>query len=155
MSDAAGRACHAERFPASRARWWWEFHQAVVAIVYAADDLADVDGAGRHRWSGRKRGLRAVLAAAIVAVTLRLHLWFTSRFYPAELEWARARATAWMLAVGLPVRDGRSSPAARWSAMRARCSRSSKSPSPSAPPWRFRSIEPATTRAAFGHAHRL
>jgi hypothetical protein len=40
----------------------------------------------------------AVLAAAIVAVTLRLHLWFTSRFYPAELGWARARATGWLLA---------------------------------------------------------
>ena len=40
----------------------------------------------------------AVLAAAIVAVTLRLHLWFTSRFYPAELGWTRARAMAWILA---------------------------------------------------------
>jgi hypothetical protein len=40
----------------------------------------------------------AVLSAAIVAVTLRLHLWFTSRFYPAELGWARARATAWIVA---------------------------------------------------------
>ena len=39
----------------------------------------------------------AVLAAAIAAVTLRLHLWFTSRFYPAELGWARARAVGWVL----------------------------------------------------------
>ena len=39
----------------------------------------------------------AVLAAAIVAVTLRLHLWFTSRFYPAELGWARAHAIGWVL----------------------------------------------------------
>src|SRR4030095_16881354 len=50
-----------------------------------------------------------VLAAAIVAVTLRLHLWFTSRFYSAELGWARSRATGWMLvsdaifAIGLVV----------------------------------------------------
>src|SRR5258706_2725297 len=40
----------------------------------------------------------AVLASAIVAVTLRLHLWFTSRFYPAELGWARARGGGWALA---------------------------------------------------------
>src|SRR5258705_11628521 len=39
----------------------------------------------------------AVLAAPVVAVTLRLHLWFTSRFYPAELGWARGRAMGWVL----------------------------------------------------------
>jgi hypothetical protein len=43
----------------------------------------------------------AALASAIVGVTLRLHLWFTSRFYPAELGWARARALVWVLAADI------------------------------------------------------
>ena len=40
----------------------------------------------------------AVLAAAIVAVMLRLHLWFTSRFYPFELRWLRGRVARWIRA---------------------------------------------------------
>jgi len=31
-----------------------------------------------------------------VAANLRLHLWFTSRFYPAELRWLRARVARWI-----------------------------------------------------------
>ena len=79
-----------------RSRWWWEFHQAVVAIVYAL--MIWPTWLARNVIGGRDGNVLfvAVLAAAIVAVTLRLHLWFTSRFYPAELGWARSRATAWM-----------------------------------------------------------
>ena len=40
----------------------------------------------------------ATLIAVIVAANLRLHLWFTSRFYPAELRWARRRIGAWIRA---------------------------------------------------------
>ena len=36
------------------------------------------------------------LGAVIVAANLRLHLWFTSRFYPAELRWLRARVARWI-----------------------------------------------------------
>jgi len=91
----------AEGHPASAirsqsARWWWEFHQAAAALVY-----------GVMTWPawitrgviGGKEGnavFVAVLAAAIIAVTLRLHLWFTSRFYPAELGWGRGRAAVWI-----------------------------------------------------------
>jgi hypothetical protein len=38
------------------------------------------------------------LAAIIVSANVRLHLWFTSRFYPAELPWVRARTTRWVTA---------------------------------------------------------
>jgi hypothetical protein len=37
-----------------------------------------------------------LLAAVIVAANLRLHLWFTSRFYPGELKWLRARVGRWV-----------------------------------------------------------
>jgi hypothetical protein len=78
-------------------RWWWEFHQAIVAMVYSV--MVWPAWIARSVIRGREGDavFVAVLAAAIVAVTLRLHLWFTSRFYPAELAWARARAMAWIL----------------------------------------------------------
>jgi ABC-type phosphate/phosphonate transport system permease subunit len=38
------------------------------------------------------------LVSVIVAANLRLHLWFTSRFYPAELRWARRRVHRWIRA---------------------------------------------------------
>ena len=83
---------------ARSSRWWWEFHQALAALVY-----------GVMTWPawlarsvpGGKEGnaiFVAILAAAVVAATLRLHLWFTSRFYPAELAWTRLRAAAWVFA---------------------------------------------------------
>jgi predicted Ser/Thr protein kinase len=82
---------------APRSRWWWEFHQAAASVGYAV--MIWPTWLARNVVGGREGNaiFVAVLAAAIVAVTLRLHLWFTSRFYPAELAWARARATPWML----------------------------------------------------------
>jgi hypothetical protein len=83
---------------ASSSRWWWEFHQAVVALVYAVMVWPTWVARGVIGGQEGNAVFVAVLAAAIVAVTLRLHLWFTSRFYPAELGWARARAMGWVLA---------------------------------------------------------
>ena len=40
-----------------------------------------------------------VLAAVVVSACLRLHLWFTSRSYPAQLIWVRQRVATW-IAVG-------------------------------------------------------
>ena len=78
------------------ALWWWEFHQAVAAVVYWVMVWP--------AWMGRQLigGLAgrtlfiAVLLAVSVAATLRLHLWFTARFYPRELGWARDRARTWI-----------------------------------------------------------
>jgi serine/threonine protein kinase len=80
----------------STPRWWWEFHQAFIAVLYWLMTWP--------AWKGRQvvggplgRALFiATLVAVIVAATLRLHLWFTSRFYPAELRWARGRAGIWI-----------------------------------------------------------
>lgn len=77
-------------------RRWWEIHQLVVSIVY----VLMMYPAWRVRsWIPQPFGmpfLFAVLACAAAATSLRLHLWFTARFYPAELSTERARALPWI-----------------------------------------------------------
>jgi hypothetical protein len=80
----------------ARSRWWWEFHQGAAAVAYAAMLVpawrvrGDIGGpTGRLLFTAAAMG-------AIVAILLRLHLWFTSRSYPAELMWARDRAHRWI-----------------------------------------------------------
>ena len=135
-------------------RWWWEFHQAAVSVVYAG--MLWPTWIARDVIGGRQGNavFVAVLAAAIVGVTLRLHLWFTSRFYPAELGWARGRATGWMLAsdalfaaalviAGALVGDARPAVSALEIAVGIAAASA------------FALIEPATTRAAFRGSDRL
>ena len=136
------------------ARWWWEFHQAAVAVVYAA--MLWPTWLARGVIGGREGNAVFVtlLAAAIVAVTLRLHLWFTSRFYPAELAWARARARRWLLAsdalvaatlvvAGALIGDAQPGLAALEIAVGIAAASA------------FALVEPATTRAAFEPSDRL
>ncbi len=138
----------------SRARWWWEFHQAAVSIVYAV--MVWPTWVARNVIGGQEGNavFVTVLAAAIVAVTLRLHLWFTSRSYPAELGWARTRATGWrlvsdaILALGLVVAGvlvGDARPALAVIEIAVGVGAATA----------FAVVEPATTRAAFGQAERL
>ncbi len=133
---------------ATSSRWWWEFHQAIVAIVYSV--MVWPTWIARNAIGGREGNavFVAVLAAAIIAVVLRLHLWFTSRFYPAELGWARVRAMGWMLAsdalfatalVVAGVLIGDSQPALAVIEIAVGIAAASA----------FALIEPATTRAAF------
>ena len=80
-------------------RWWWEFHQAVVTLVYAvALWPAWLARAAIDAPLGRAFFI-TVVAAVMVSGCLRLHLWFTARFYPAELTWVRRRSSIW-IAVG-------------------------------------------------------
>jgi serine/threonine protein kinase len=76
--------------------WWWEFHQALTALLYwlmtipawrARELIGDATG---------RTFFIVTLASVIVAANLRLHLWFTSRFYPAEQRWARKRVRRWI-----------------------------------------------------------
>jgi predicted Ser/Thr protein kinase len=91
-ADAAAPALH-ER----SGRWWWEFHQAVVALAYWVMVIpAWTVRAILGGWTGRAVFI-AVLASVIVAANLRLHLWFTSRFYATELRWLRGRVANWIL----------------------------------------------------------
>lgn len=77
-------------------RWWWQFHQGMAALVYAA--MAYPAWLGRGALGGRLgRGFFILaLAAIIVSATLRLHLWFTSRSYPNQLKWTRRRHARWL-----------------------------------------------------------
>jgi hypothetical protein len=77
-------------------RWWWEFHQGVAALTYW---LMVIPAWGARTVIGGALGRTlffAILAAVIVAANLRLHLWFTSRIYPGELQWVRPRVALWI-----------------------------------------------------------
>jgi hypothetical protein len=58
--------------------WWWQFHQAIIAIVIAAMPVAIWFVRDSHRTAGIRLFL-PVLALSTVAVTIRLNLLFTSR----------------------------------------------------------------------------
>ena len=77
-------------------RWWWQFHQAAVTIVYAS---LLIPAWIARTWVGGTIGpllFLAALVAVITACTLRLHLWFTLRSYPSEWRPQRARSTLWI-----------------------------------------------------------
>ena len=130
-------------------RWWWEFHQALTALIYC---LMAVPLWGARGVIGGATG-RAVfvvgLAAIVVSATVRLHLWFTSRFYPGELHWVRARTARWVTAAdavfsaaaagtGLLVGDAEGALATLLTAVGIGAAVA------------FLVIEPVTERAAFG-----
>lgn len=74
---------------------WWGTHQLVTALAYwsMAWPAWEV-----HKWTGRY-GVLIFLASIVVIVVagnLRLHLWFTSRMYPAELPAQRAYVGRWI-----------------------------------------------------------
>jgi hypothetical protein len=81
---------------ASTPYWWWGFHQAAISTVY----VLMMYPAWRVRsWLPPPWGtvfLLGTLVCAAAATTLRLHLWFTSRFYPAELTAERRLARIWI-----------------------------------------------------------
>jgi serine/threonine protein kinase len=79
-------------------RWWWQFHQVVMSVVY----VAMLYPAWLVRaWIPRPWHMvffLVLLAATAAATSLRLHLWFMSRYFPAELpaqlSWS-GRRTRW------------------------------------------------------------
>ena len=82
-----------ERGAAANLRWWWQFHQVAVSVVYALM-LYPVWRA--RDWLPAPWGLAAFMTTVAVvgaAVNLRLHLWFTARVYPGQLA-AQRRASA-------------------------------------------------------------
>jgi predicted Ser/Thr protein kinase len=83
---------------AVRGRFWWEFHEAVTALVYSVMIVPAWYARGQiGGWQGRTFFI-ALVATAVVTVTARLHLWFTSRFYPGELEWVHRQSSRWIRA---------------------------------------------------------
>ena len=78
------------------ARWWWEFHQGMAALVYWLMTIPAWSARGIIGGSLGRTLFIATLVSVIVAANLRFHLWFTSRFYPAELRWTRRRTQRWI-----------------------------------------------------------
>jgi len=86
---------------ASAAVGWWQFHQLAVAILHSAMVVA--------LWFARvdfpapwgTMVFYAGLAAATAGVTMRLHLWFTSRYHPDQLSLQLARVRPTLFAVDL------------------------------------------------------
>jgi hypothetical protein len=77
-------------------RFWWEFHEAVTALVYSAMIVPAWYARGHiGGWQGRTFFV-ALVATVVVTVTARLHLWFTSRFYPGELGWVHRQSSRWI-----------------------------------------------------------
>jgi hypothetical protein len=76
--------------------WWWQFHQAVAGFGY----YGMLYPAWRvKQWLGGVEGsllFFPVLIAVGIAANLRLHLWFTSRFYISELPDQRRKASRWI-----------------------------------------------------------
>jgi hypothetical protein len=79
-------------------RWWWEFHQGMAALVYWIMLVPMWSARGLIGGLAGRTLFIMALASVIVSGNLRLHLWFTSRFYPAELPWVRPRVTRWVTA---------------------------------------------------------
>ena len=129
-------------------RWWWQFHQVAVSVVYALM-LYPVWRA--HDWLPAPWGLVTfMIAVAVVGavVNLRMHLWFTARVYPEQLAaqrrgsalWKRLLDTAFaVLLLSMAATIAPTHP--RWAAFFIVMAISSALSA--------RVMEPATTRAAF------
>ena len=148
LLNALERSVATGSAPRNTARWWWEFHQGTVALVYWLMVIPAWIARGVIGGLTGRAFFILTLAAVIVAANLRLHLWFTSRFYSTELRWLRARVTRWihaadwlfgatLIAGGLMVWDGGSPLAILLLAFGLGAAVA------------FLVIEPATTRAAF------
>ena len=76
--------------------WWWQFHQAVAGFGYYGMLYPQWRVKG---WLGGIEGsllFFPLLIAVGIAANLRLHLWFTSRFYIAELAHQRHKVYRWI-----------------------------------------------------------
>jgi serine/threonine protein kinase len=106
--DAAqtiSRTSTGDRSSALGPLWWWQFHQLAVSVVYASPLY--LVWRVRHGMPGNlgTRLFFLLLIVVVTAVSLRLHLWFTSRVDPARLTRERhalrlpVRVTDWTVAL--------------------------------------------------------
>ncbi len=80
--------------------WWWKFHQIAAAIVYWAM-IWPVWHVHRAVGRGGLFFFFATLAAVVIAANLRIHLWFSSRVYPEQLDDQRADTGRWIRSADL------------------------------------------------------
>jgi predicted Ser/Thr protein kinase len=107
LSDSAPKTAtpSGDRSPALGPLWWWQFHQVAISVVYASP-LYLVWRVRRGMPSNLgTRLFFLLLIVVVIAVSLRLHLWFTSRFDPGRLTRERnalrlpVRGTDWAVVV--------------------------------------------------------
>ena len=96
LHAALEAAAGGRRPPAQEARWWWRFHQGAVGLAYAG---LLVPAWMARSFMGGRIGLLVFLllmTGGIVAITLRLHLWFVSRKSDEDLPALRAQTRPWL-----------------------------------------------------------
>ena len=95
-TQTPARATAARRRPGSSPLWWWQFHQAVVGLLYYLTliPLWFVRGWTTAPWGSLL--FFSSVATVSVAATLRFNLWFTSRFNPTELAAQRDHVFRWI-----------------------------------------------------------
>jgi predicted Ser/Thr protein kinase len=82
---------------ASTSQWWWRFHQLAAAAFLAAIVIP-----AWRTWDWIEQDLfrqlvrLALLVVVALAVSLRLHVWFVSRYDPVGLDEQRPRAEPWI-----------------------------------------------------------
>jgi hypothetical protein len=76
--------------------WWWQFHQACAGFGYYG--MLYPMWRVKQWYVGVEGSLLffPMLIAVGVSANLRLHLWFTSRFYISELPEQRRKASCWI-----------------------------------------------------------
>src|SRR4029079_2338642 len=72
--------------------WWWRFHQGLACTFYASLLVPLLFADERVGGAAGNALFVIALVAAIVTITLRLHLWFVTRSY--ALQWAAQRRQA-------------------------------------------------------------
>jgi serine/threonine protein kinase len=91
----SARTAQSRSAPAT-SMWWWQVHQLIVSGLYIAVIYPAwlARGAPVPAWIPNVL-LLALVGAAALAITLRLHLVFTSRVHPHQITAARRRGAAW------------------------------------------------------------
>jgi eukaryotic-like serine/threonine-protein kinase len=84
--------------PSTAPLWWWQFHQAcagfgyygmLIPLWWIKEKLGGIEGSLLFF---------PALVAVGIAANLRLHLWFTSRYYGTELAQQRRKVAPWVRA---------------------------------------------------------
>lgn len=94
--QAARSGSPAATTPAGRSLWWWQFHQAAIAILLAAMPAVAwiIRGSIGAPWGSRIFFLALILAT--VSITARMNLLFTSRVHPGNLDHHRSIVFPWV-----------------------------------------------------------
>jgi serine/threonine protein kinase len=100
LDAARAEASPSESFPrlrdlrVSASLSWWRFHQIATIVAYAV--MLMPLGYVREIQAISLRLFLTGMVAALVASALRLHLWFTQRWYPDEWAAQRQRSRIWI-----------------------------------------------------------